>query len=272
MIAVTTMAASQKTTKAKQFLAEFDGDIEAAIAFLEANKKTREHTKVPTGPVIVRAQNISKHYKLGGQKVDALKNVSLEIHEGEFVALTGPSGSGKSTLLQLIGTLDKPSSGSIIINDKDVSKLSDRKLSIFRNRTIGFVFQFFYLQPFLSLQTNLEVPAMFARVSPHSRHKKSKDLAEKVGLSERLKHRPKELSGGQMQRAAIARALLNGPKLLLADEPTGNLDSKNGQAIIDLFDEIRHTLGATIVVVTHDPSIAARADREITLADGEIKS
>lgn len=266
------MATTKKTSKAEQFLAEFDGDVDAAIAYLEANKKPRKKVKKPTGPVLVNVQGISKHYKLGGEKVQALKKASLEIHEGEFVALTGPSGSGKSTLLQLIGALDKPSEGSIVIDSHDVSKLSDRNLSNFRNRTIGFVFQFFYLQPFLSLQTNLEVPAMFARVSPKVRHGRSKELAKRVGLAERLKHRPKELSGGQMQRAAIARALLNGPKLILADEPTGNLDSANGQAIIDLFDEIRHTLGTTIVVVTHDPKIAARADREIVLTDGEIQS
>jgi ABC-type lipoprotein export system ATPase subunit len=173
-------------------------------------------------------------------------------------------------LLQLIGGLDKPSQGLIRVDGQDISRLSDRKLSRFRNQTIGFVFQFFFLQPFLSLQTNLEVPGMFARTRPRRRIKKARELAAQVGLDERLKHRPKELSGGQMQRAAIARALLNSPKIVLADEPTGNLDSQNGRAIIDLFEEIRKTYGTTIIVVTHDPAIAGRADREIKLTDGRV--
>lgn len=256
---------------ANDYLGQFGGDKEAAIAFLmRMPKERKQKTPINNNPVLVRIENISKHYKVGRQQVEAVKNVSLEIREGEFVALTGPSGSGKSTLLQLIGGLDKPSEGKIIVGGQDISRLSDRRLSNFRNQTIGFVFQFFYLQPFLNLRTNLEVPGMFARTKPSSRHQQAEKLAGQVGLAERLKHRPKELSGGQMQRAAIARALLNNPKVILADEPTGNLDSVNGKAIIDLFDQVRREFGTTIIIVTHDPSIAKAVDREIALTDGQI--
>ncbi|QQS19196.1 ABC transporter ATP-binding protein [Candidatus Saccharibacteria bacterium] len=204
--------------------------------------------------------------------VEALKGVSLQIHKGEFVAITGTSGSGKSTLLQLMGGLDKPSKGSIVVHDQDLHKLHDGKLSRFRNRTIGFVFQFFYLQPFLRLQTNLEVPAMFARTKRALRKNKSAELAETVGLGDRLRHYPRELSGGQMQRAAIARALQNDPEILLADEPTGNLDHANATAIFDLFKQIRDERGTTVVVVTHDLALAGMADRSIHMSDGAIAS
>jgi ABC-type lipoprotein export system ATPase subunit len=216
------------------------------------------------------ANDLSKTYKLGRRKLEVLKGVSLDIHEGEFVAITGASGSGKSTLLQLLGGLDKPTRGEIRFGETNLAKLSDRKLSTFRRQTVGFVFQFFYLQPFLRLESNVAVPAMFARTKRAERRARAQELTEKVGLADRLRHYPKELSGGQMQRAAIARALFNRPKILLADEPTGNLDSQNGRAIIDLFEAIRDELGTTIVVVTHDADIAARADREIRLRDGMI--
>lgn len=196
--------------------------------------------------------------------------MSLQIHEGEFVAITGASGSGKSTLLQIIGGLDKPSKGEVYYDDVKLSKLSDRKLSAFRRQVVGFVFQFFYLQPFLILERNMEVPGMFARTKRAERIKRVAELAEAVGLSDRLKHLPKELSGGQMQRVAIARALVNSPKIILADEPTGNLDSKNSTAIVDLFERIRQEFGTTIVMVTHDRLIARKADREIVLKDGEL--
>jgi ABC-type lipoprotein export system ATPase subunit len=271
------MTRQASNTEIERFLSLFDGDVEAATAALRrghvvSHPRAHKHRPENTNPVVVSIEAVSKRYKLGRQYVDALKDVTLDIREGEFVALTGPSGSGKSTLLHLIGGLDKPSQGKVIIDGKDISRLGDRKLSIFRNQTIGFVFQFFYLQPFLSLQTNLEVPGMFARMKTKDRSGKAQELAGQVGLSERLKHRPKELSGGQMQRAAIARALLNNPKIILADEPTGNLDSTNGQAIIDLFEQVRDSLGTTIIVVTHDPKIAARADREVVLADGRVTS
>lgn len=253
------------------FLSYYSGDVSAATAALRSFAVKKQKPKhVASGPVVVSLENVSKKYKLGRENVNALKNVSLEIKQGEFVALTGSSGSGKSTLLQLIGALDKPSEGRIIVDGQDISTLSDGKLSVFRNKTVGFVFQFFYLQPFLDIQTNIEVPAMFARTKKSERIERSIELATAVGLVDRVGHRPKELSGGQMQRAAIARALLNKPKILLADEPTGNLDSKNGMAIIDLFETARQKFGTTIIMVTHDPKIAYHADREIVLHDGEI--
>jgi ABC-type lipoprotein export system ATPase subunit len=259
----------------KQLLELNDNNLEAVIALVRASSPGSTRKKVAStrayGDVVVNIQDVVKSYKIGRQTVKALRGVSLQIRAGEYVALTGPSGSGKSTLLQLIGALDKPSEGTITIDGMNVAKMSDRKLSSLRNKTVGFVFQFFYLQPFLNLQTNLEVPAMFARTPKNQRASKVQELAEKVGLADRLKHLPKELSGGQMQRAAIARALLNNPKIILADEPTGNLDRQNALAIMDLFEAIRDTYGTTIIIVTHDKELAARSDREIRLLDGEIQ-
>lgn len=220
--------------------------------------------------VLVKISNVSKRYKVGNQAVTALADVSLEIYEGEFLAITGTSGSGKSTLLQLIGALDKSDEGSIAIDGVLLNQLGDRQLSEFRNKTVGFVFQFFYLQPFLNLHDNLAIPALFADMPSAEQEVRIMQMASAVGLSERLNHLPKELSGGQMQRAAIARALINRPKLILADEPTGNLDSKNSAAIIDLFQKARHELDATVVIITHDQNIARQADRCIQLRDGEI--
>ena len=214
--------------------------------------------------------HLAKSYRVGRQTIPALGGISLDIFAGEFVAITGASGSGKSTLLQLIGGLDKPSAGQILINDQPLSRLSDRQLSRFRSREIGFVFQSFYLQPFLTLSANLEIPAMFARIKSKQRRARAQELAELVGLADRMHHLPRELSGGQIQRAAIARALFNRPNIFLADEPTGNLDSANSDRIIDLFHQIRRELGTTVVIVTHNPEIAAAADREIRLKDGRI--
>lgn len=260
-------------SQAKRLLELTGNDLDTAIESLRSIAAAKQQTRparIATGNVLVRVEHVSKEYKAGKQHVSALQDASIEIREGEFVAFTGPSGSGKSTLLQIIGGLDKPTKGTVIIDEQDIAKLNDRRLSEFRNKTIGFVFQFFYLQPFLSLQTNLAVPGIFARMKPRDFRQRATELAEAVGLSDRLLHLPKELSGGQMQRAAIARALLNRPKLILADEPTGNLDSSNGEAIIELFDKVRTDFGTTIVVVTHDPKIASHADREIVLRDGRI--
>lgn len=257
---------------AEQLLIVSGQNINTAIAALRHAHatRTRKHYKPKSTEVIVRVSNVSKRYKVGRGQVDALKDVSAEIYKGEFIAITGTSGSGKSTLLHLIGGLDKPGQGTIEVSGQDIAKLRDGKLSRFRNRTIGFVFQFFYLQPFLNLQTNIEVPAMFARVKRSGRAERSQQLAGTVGLGDRLKHLPRELSGGQMQRAAIARALQNQPLILLADEPTGNLDRANALAIFELFKQIREEQGTTVVVVTHDLELASMADRSIHMADGAI--
>ena len=265
------MPETNTKTIEQQLLAKYGGDITKIVEILERLKTDeRKKTLKNDGPVVVQLEKTSKTYKVGSERVQALKEVSIEIKQGEYVALTGPSGSGKSTLLQLIGALDKPSQGIVRVDGQNISRLSDKKLSLFRNKTIGFVFQFFYLQPFLNLRTNLEVPAMFARTKRAERQAHADSLAEKVSLNDRLTHLPNELSGGQMQRAAIARALMNNPKIILADEPTGNLDRTNAFAIMDLFDSVREQFGTTIIVVTHDAGLAARADREIRLQDGSV--
>lgn len=279
---VTEPGRAPSSAGAADFLARFDGDLEAAIAALRAAAGTgtpattapiptpRRPARPRSGRALIDVTDLRKTYTVGRQKIQALDGVSLTIDEGEFVALVGASGSGKSTLLQLIGGLDKPSAGRIVVDGADIGRMRDAKLSTFRNSTIGFVFQFFYLQPFLQLVTNTEVPGMFAGTKRGPRREHALSLIDEVGLTERAKHRPREMSGGQMQRAAIARALLNRPKLLLADEPTGNLDSLTGATIMDLFEQIRDESGTTVVMVTHDEEMAARADRTIRLRDGLI--
>lgn len=229
------------------------------------------HRPQPNTPVIIDLSNVNREYKMGKNQVTAVHDLSLTIHEGEFVAITGASGSGKSTLLNLIGGLDRPDSGDVIIAGQNLAKLSDAKLSQYRNQTIGFVFQFFYLQPFLNVARNLEVPAMFARLPQAQRQERVQQLAEAVGIADRLNHLPRELSGGQMQRAAIARALINRPRILLADEPTGNLDSVNSHGIMELFTQVRRDFGTTVIVITHDPKVAETADRIIAMHDGAIQ-
>lgn len=220
--------------------------------------------------VVVATDSLTKVYHVNKQTVIALDNITMTVRRGEFVAITGASGSGKSTLLQLIGCLDKPTSGYVTLEGKETTKLRDAELSELRQKTIGFIFQSFYLQPFLRLDDNIAVPAMFTRRKKKEINATVVQLLQRVGLTERARHFPKELSGGQIQRAAIARALVNNPRILLADEPTGNLDSTNGQSIIDLFHTIRYTLGTTIIMVTHDTNMAQQADRVIELKDGAI--
>lgn len=262
--------------KVKDFIALFNDNVSAAHAALDTYSKQEpapsllRSTPQTAGEVVISAQNVSKRYKLGQQTVDALRNVSLTISKGEFVAITGASGSGKSTLLQIIGCLDKPTSGTVRIESKETTSLGDGALSELRQRAIGFIFQSFYLQPFLRLNDNLTVPAMFTNEKKKVIDNKVALLLQQVGLSERSRHFPKELSGGQIQRAAIARALVNNPRIILADEPTGNLDSANSKSIIDLFRSIRDRLGTTIIVVTHDAEIARQADRIIELKDGAV--
>lgn len=273
---VSTLTESKRQT-VEDFLAAFDGDpIQGVYAIQDyvddkrASKTQSQQPKQPTTEIIISIKNLKKSYKVGKQTVQAVNDVSLDIHKGEFIALTGASGSGKSTLLQLIGGLDKPTSGTIVVETTNISKMSDRKLSKFRNQTIGFVFQFFYLQPFLTLRRNIEVAAMPNRMKRKQRSERIAALAEQTGLAERLQHLPHELSGGQIQRAAIARALLNQPTIILADEPTGNLDSENSRDIIKLFQKIREEFGTTIIIATHDNEIAAKADRIIRVRDGVI--
>jgi putative ABC transport system ATP-binding protein len=220
---------------------------------------------------LIRTVNLSKSYALGEQSVHALKQVNLEIAQGEYVAIMGPSGSGKSTLLNLLGCLDSPSSGEYWLNGEDVARLDGNTLAQVRNRTIGFVFQSFNLLPRASALENVMLPLMYGGVARAARAPRALQALEKVGLGERAKHHPSQLSGGQNQRVAIARALVNQPKLLLADEPTGALDSNTGLEILAQFDAL-HAEGLTIVVVTHDEAVAARAGRTIRFRDGAIIS
>lgn len=207
---------------------------------------------------------------MGNNEVRALDGVSFDVQENEYIAIMGPSGSGKSTMMNLIGCLDTPSSGTYILNNQDVSKLDDAELAEVRNREIGFVFQTFNLLPRTDCISNVELPLIYAGVKGSERHKRAADTLTKVGLGDRLDHKPNELSGGQRQRVAIARALVNNPSILLADEPTGNLDTKTGEDIMRLFEEL-YRMGNTILLVTHEDDIANHARRIIRLRDGKIE-
>lgn len=221
----------------------------------------------------IQLNNVSKSYTVGAESVEALKNITLSIKKGEFLAIVGPSGSGKSTLLHLIGGLDAPTEGEIIVDGTELTLLSDRQLSKYRNADIGFIFQDFHLQPYLTATENVEIPLMFATSRKRkiaTIEKKAKQLMAAVGLSSRLHHRPSEISGGQKQRVAIARALIGSPKILLADEPTGNLDSVTGKKIIQLLKKVHKDKKITVVVVTHDHEIAKYADRIVEIKDGVL--
>jgi putative ABC transport system ATP-binding protein len=221
--------------------------------------------------VVASVQNLSKIYRKPGTNVEvaALRAINLEFIEGEYTAIMGASGSGKSTLMNIIGCLDQSTAGSYILGGVDISKLDDDELSEIRSRRIGFIFQNFNLIQQLTVLENLEVPMFYLGMTPAARRKRALELAEKVGLTERADHRPMQLSGGQQQRVCIARAMVNDPLILLADEPTGALDSKTGQAILELFDELVAT-GRTIILVTHDPHVGQRAHRVIQLHDGRV--
>lgn len=222
--------------------------------------------------VVLRAENLTKELPLGKIVVHALRGVNLIVCKGELVGIVGPSGSGKSTLLGLMGGLDSPTAGTLEIDGIDVTRLNESRLTEVRNEKIGFVFQFFNLVPTLTALENVALPIQFARKPKFHPEKRAAEVLEMLGLKDRMNHRPMELSGGQQQRVAIARALANNPPLLLADEPTGNLDSESSEIVLRALYDIHHELGTTIVLVTHSPELAARMERVVELVDGQIVS
>jgi putative bacteriocin export ABC transporter (lactococcin 972 group) len=218
---------------------------------------------------LIRLEGVKKVYQHFGIKTEVLKGISLTVMKGEFVAIMGVSGSGKTTLMNIIGCLDTPTEGKYFLEGKDISKLDDDQLSQIRNRYIGFIFQNFYLIPYLTALENVLVPTIYSEKPPKNPEEKAVTLLKKVGLGERLKHKPNQLSGGQQQRVAIARALINDPHLILADEPTGALDTKTAKEIMEIFKSL-HKEGKTIIIVTHDPNVAKQAQRIIKIEDGKI--
>ena len=220
---------------------------------------------------LIELTGVTKAYKLGDEVIKALDNVNLQINKGEFVAIIGPSGSGKSTLSNVIGGLDVPDSGTVHIANLDLSRVRDRELSAYRNKYVGFVFQSYNLQPHLTALENVMLPLVFAHAGNHERTERAKQCLEAVGLADRMRHRPTQLSGGQRQRVSSARALANNPELIIADEPTGNLDSARGEEILDLLKKLNRA-GTTLIIVTHDMSIAKQADRILSLHDGKLSS
>lgn len=218
---------------------------------------------------LLELEKVARIYRLGDQDIRALDEITFIIEEGEFLGIIGPSGSGKSTLMHLIGCLDTPNEGKVRIGGKDITHASDNELARVRNREIGFVFQSFNLLPRLDVVDNIALPLVYSGLNRSRRRERAAGLAERVGLGDRLRNRPTQLSGGQCQRVAIARALANDPRILLGDEPTGNLDSRTGEAILGMFREL-HAEGRTIILVTHDPEIAARCDRVVEIKDGRV--
>ncbi len=220
---------------------------------------------------VISLKNIVKYYRVGSQVVKALQGVDLEIKHGEYVAIMGPSGSGKSTLMNLIGALDTPTSGSYVLNGTQVGEMTDDRLAEIRNKEIGFVFQTFNLLPRYNALENVVLPLIYAGISKVDRNQQGRKVLDNVGLTDRINHKPNELSGGQRQRVAIARALVNNPSIILADEPTGNLDSRTSEDIMKLFEDI-HNQGNTIIIVTHEEEIARHSKRIVRLRDGLVES
>lgn len=225
----------------------------------------------PHGAVVIEIENITKRYVMGQETVHALRGVSLRIHRNEYLAIMGPSGSGKSTLMNMLGCLDTPSSGRYEFNHKNVAEMNDDELAEIRNREIGFVFQTFNLLPRSTSLRNVELPLIYAGIDAETREEMAARALGEVGLGDRMNHKPNELSGGQRQRVAIARALVNNPSIILADEPTGNLDSKTGEEIMGLFDSL-YFRGHTIILVTHEADVASHARRTVHLRDGVVES
>jgi putative ABC transport system ATP-binding protein len=225
----------------------------------------------PPGPIVIEIENITKDYVMGEETVRALRGVSLRIHRNEYLAIMGPSGSGKSTLMNMLGCLDTPTSGRYEFNGRNVAEMDDDELAAIRNREIGFVFQTFNLLPRATSLRNVELPLIYAGMGRESREERATQALTDVGLGDRIQHKPNELSGGQRQRVAIARALVNNPSIILADEPTGNLDSKTGEEIMALLEDL-YQRGHTIILVTHERDIAAHARRTIHLRDGVVES
>ena len=221
--------------------------------------------------MIIKTKNLTKEYEAGSQIVKALNGIDLSVEKGEFISIMGPSGSGKTTLMNIIGCLDSPTNGTYHLNERSVSELDDDELAKIRNEEIGFVFQSFHLLPRSTALENVMVPLKYAGCSENEAIKRSKKVLEKVGLQDRVKHSPSELSGGQQQRVAIARALVNKPSILFADEPTGNLDSKTGNEVMNLFKDLNNQ-GQTIIIITHEDNIASQSNRIITIMDGLIES
>ena len=225
----------------------------------------------PHGTVAIRSENLCRYYRMGENVIRAVDGVSIDVHPGEFVALLGSSGSGKSSVLNLFAGLDRPTSGSVVVQDRDLSKLSREELAKYRLRVVGMVFQSFNLIPSMTVTENVELPMRFAEVERSRRESLTREALDRVGLSARLNHKPSELSGGEQQRAALARALINRPQILLADEPTGNLDSHTGSEIMDMVRAFNRDLGMTVVMVTHERALAERhSQRMIFLADGKL--
>ncbi|HJR51480.1 MAG TPA: ABC transporter ATP-binding protein [Gemmatimonadales bacterium] len=220
---------------------------------------------------VIRILDLTREYRMGSERILALRGVTLEIRRNEYVAIMGPSGSGKSTMMNLLGCLDTPTAGEYRLNGEEVSRLTDDSLARVRNREIGFVFQTFNLLPRATALHNVELPLVYAGVRARERRERAATALERVGLADRMHHRPNELSGGQRQRVAIARALVNQPSILLADEPTGNLDSVTSEEIMEVFAAL-HGAGQTVIMVTHEPDIAARAQRVVVLRDGRVES